>query len=68
MSFHKGQKVEVFQKSSDEAWESYMDELIGRHGIITDPDTSINDPESLVEVSINGKGTFRLPQDCLKAL
>jgi hypothetical protein len=68
MSFHKGQKVEVFQKSNDEAWESYMDELIGRHGIITDPDTSINDPESLVEVSINGKGTFRLPQDCLKAL
>lgn len=68
MSFHKGQKVEVFQKSIDEAWESYMDELIGRHGIITDPDTSINDPESLVEVSINGKGTFRLPQDCLKAL
>ncbi|WP_028324345.1 hypothetical protein [Desulfatirhabdium butyrativorans] len=68
MSFHKGQKVEVFQKSSDEAWESFMDELIGRHGIITDPDTSINDPESLVEVSINGKGTFRLPQDCLKAL
>ncbi len=68
MSFHKGQKVEVFQKSNDEAWESHMDELIGRHGIITDPDTSINDPESLVEVSINGKGTFRLPQDCLRAL
>lgn len=68
MSFHKGQKVEVFQQSSDEAWESYMDELIGRHGIITDPDTSINDPEALVEVSINGKGTFRLPQDCLKTL
>ncbi|MEW6260213.1 MAG: hypothetical protein AB1547_09945 [Thermodesulfobacteriota bacterium] len=45
-----------------------MDELIGRHGIITDPDTSINDPESLIEVSINGKGTFRLPQDCLRLL
>uniref|UniRef100_A0A7C4RTM4 Uncharacterized protein n=1 Tax=Desulfatirhabdium butyrativorans TaxID=340467 RepID=A0A7C4RTM4_9BACT len=68
MAFHKGQKVEVFQRSQDEAWEAYMDELIGRHGIITDPDTVINDPESLVEVSINGKGTFRLPQDCLRVL
>jgi len=68
MAFHKGQKVEVFQRSQDEAWEGYMDELIGRHGIITDPDTSINDPEALVEVSINGKGTFRLPQDCLRVL
>lgn len=68
MSFHKGQKVEVFRRSQDEAWEAYMDELIGRHGIITDPDTSINDPEALVEVSINGKGTFRLPQDCLRLL
>ncbi len=68
MSFHKGQKVEVFRRSQDEAWEAYMDELIGRHGIITDPDTSINDPEALVEVSINGKGTFRLPQDCLRHL
>ncbi len=68
MSFHKGQKVEVFQRSQDEAWEEYMDELIGRHGIITDPDTSINDPDTLVEVSINGKGTFRLPQDCLRVL
>lgn len=68
MAFHKGEKIEVFRRSQDEAWEAYMDELIGRHGIITDPDTSINDPEALVEVSINGKGTFRLPQDCLRVL
>ncbi len=45
-----------------------MDEFVGLHGIITDPDTSINDPEDLVEVSIDGKGTHRLPQDCLKLL
>ncbi len=40
MEFRKGQKVEVFQKSTDEAWEPYMDEFIGVHGMITDPDTA----------------------------
>jgi len=45
-----------------------MDEYIGRHGIITDPDTAINDPDALVEVSIDGKGTHRLPQDSLRLL
>lgn len=68
MIFRRGQKVEVFQRSSDESWEEYMEGLIGRHGIITDPDTEINDPDALVEVSLEDKGTFRLPQDCLRLL
>jgi len=68
MTLRKGQKVEIFRKSADESWEPFMDEFVGRHGMITDPDTAINDPESLVEVSINGKGTHRLPQDCLRPL
>ncbi len=67
-SFRKGQKVEIFQKSQDESWDPYMNEYIGRHGIVVDPDTSINDPDALVEVSIEGKGTHRLPQDCLREL
>jgi hypothetical protein len=65
MTLRKGQKVEIYRKSGDESWEPFMDDFVGRHGMITDPDTAINDPESLVEVSINGKGTYRLPQDCL---
>lgn len=68
MSLKQGQKVEIFQPSQDESWEDFMDAFIGRHGVITDPDASINDPDDLVEVSIVGKGTFRLPQDCLRLL
>jgi hypothetical protein len=68
MSFRRGQKVEVFRRSSDESWEDFMEDLIGRHGIITDPDTEINDPDALVEVSLEDKGTYRLPQDCLRVL
>ena len=68
MGFRRGQKVEIFKRSADESWEAYMDEFIGLHGIITDPDTSINDPDALVEVSLDEKGTHRLPQDCLRAL
>jgi hypothetical protein len=68
MVFRKGQKVEVCKRSQDEAWETYMNEFIGLHGIITDPDTAINDPDALVEVSLEGKGTHRLPQDCLRPL
>jgi hypothetical protein len=45
-----------------------MDEYVGLHGIITDPDATINDPDALVEVSLVGKGTHRFPQDCLKQL
>ena len=66
--FRRGEKVEVFQKSADEGWQDYMDEYIGLHGIITDPDTAINDPDALVEVSLVEKGTHRFPQDCLRKL
>ena len=68
MPLRKGQKIEVFRRSDDEAWEDYMDAFIGSHGIITDPDTSINDPDALVEVSLEGRGTHRLPQDCMRLL
>ncbi len=68
MQFRRGQKIEVYQPSKDEAWESYMGDFIGCHGIITDPDTAINDPDALIEVSLQGMGTHRLPQDCLRPL
>ena len=66
--FRRGEKIEVYQKSEDEGWQPYMDAFIGLHGIITDPDTAINDPDALVEVSLVGQGTHRLPQDCLRRL
>ena len=66
--FRRGDKVEVFKKSDDEGWQSYMDEYVGLHGVITDPDTVINDPDALVEVSLVDKGTHRIPQDCLRLL
>ncbi len=66
MEFQRGDKIEVVKKSTDEAWEPYMDDFIGSHGFVTDPDTVINDPDALIEVSLQGKGTHRLPQDCLK--
>ena len=68
MVFRQGQKVEIYRKSDDDSWEDYMDSYVGRHGIITDPDATINDPDALVEVSIEGKGTHRLPQDCLRKI
>jgi hypothetical protein len=68
MFFRKGQKIEIFKKSDDEQWASYMDEYIGCHGIIVDPDTVINDPDALIEVSLEDKGTHRFPQDCIRLL
>jgi hypothetical protein len=68
MTFKRGQRVEVFQKCQDDQWESYMDGFIGCHGIITDPDENINDPDALIEVSLVDKGTHRLPQECLRLL
>lgn len=68
MQFQRGNKVEVFKKSADEAWEDYMNDFIGCHGYIVDPDTTINDPDALIEVSLEGRGTHRLPQDCLMLL
>ncbi len=68
MTFHKGQMVRVLRRSTDESWEDYMDGLVGSRGIVTDPDTQINDPDTLIEVSLEDKGTYRLPQDCLEVL
>jgi len=68
MVFRQGQKVEIYQRSEDESWEGYMDEFIGMHGIVTDPDTSKNDPDALIEVSLDEKGTHRFPQDCLRII
>jgi hypothetical protein len=45
-----------------------MDAFIGLHGVVVDPDTSKNDPDDLIEVSLFDHGTHRLPQDCLRAL
>lgn len=68
MTFQRGDRIEVFTASGDDAWEPYMDDFLGCHGVIVDPDTSVNDPDALVEVSLEGKGTHRLPQDCLRRL
>jgi hypothetical protein len=68
MTFRRGQKVEIFKRSEDESWEEYMNLYVGLHGIVTDPDTAKNDPNALIEVSLDEKGTHRFPQDCLRAL
>ena len=68
MTFRRGQKVEVYRKSEDESWEEYMNQYVGLHGIITDPDTAKNDPNALIEVSLDEKGTHRFPQACLRLL
>ncbi len=68
MTFQRGDRIEVFKPSMDDAWEPYMNDFLGCHGVIVDPDTSVNDPDALVEVSLEGKGTHRLPQDCLRPL
>jgi hypothetical protein len=68
MTFRRGQKVEIFRASADESWEAYMNQYVGLHGMITDPDISKNDPDALIEVSLDEKGTHRFPQDCLRPL
>jgi hypothetical protein len=68
MPFRRGQRVEIYQKSRDESWEAFMDEFVGLHGIVTDPDTIKNDPDALIEVTLDEKGTYRFPQDCLRIL
>lgn len=68
MQLMRGDKIEVFKRSEDEAWEAYMDDFVGLHGFVTDPDTVINDPDALIEVSLEGRGTHRLPQDCLRRI
>jgi hypothetical protein len=67
--FRQGDKVEIYRISNDENWEPYMQEYLGFHGIVTDPDTVINDPQALVRVTLDGTGgTPRFPQDCLRRL
>lgn len=68
MTFRRGQKVEIFRASEDESWEAYMNQYVGMHGMVTDPDISKNDPDALIEVSLDEKGTHRFPQDCLRPL
>jgi hypothetical protein len=67
--FRQGDRVEIYRKSDDENWEQYMEEYIGFHGFVTDPDTVINDPQALVRITLDGTGgTHRFPQDCLRKL
>ncbi|MFH1630026.1 MAG: hypothetical protein ABIE47_15070 [Pseudomonadota bacterium] len=68
MAFRKGQKVEVYRKSEDESWQDYMDQYVGLRGVVTDPDTVKNDPDALIEVTLDKEGTHRFPQDCLRLL
>jgi hypothetical protein len=68
MVFRNGQRVEIYKKSGDESWEPYMNEFIGLHGIITEQDAVKNDPDALIEVSLDEKGTHRFPQDCLRVM
>jgi hypothetical protein len=68
MSFRRGDRVEVYRKSQDDEWQGYMDRYVGLHGIVTDPDMVKNDPDALMEVTLDGEGTHRLPQDCLRLL
>jgi hypothetical protein len=68
-AFRQGDKIQVHQRSEDQRWEDYMDEYVGYRGVITDPDTVINDPDALVQVTLEGTGgTHRFPQDCLRKL
>ncbi len=68
MTFRRGDRVEIYRKSKDEDWQPHLDRYVGVHGIITDPDTVKNDPEALIEVTLDGEGTHRFPQDCLRVL
>jgi len=68
MEFRRGQRIEVYRKSGDESWQDYMDRYVGLHGVVTDPDTVKNDPDALIEVTLDGEGTHRFPQDCLRAM
>ncbi len=68
MQFQKGNKIKIYKTSDDEAWEPYMDDFIGLYGMVIDPDTTINDPDALIEISLETKGTHRMPQDCLRLI
>lgn len=68
MSYRRGDRVEIYRKSRDDDWQAYMDRYVGLHGIVTDPDMVKNDPDALIEVSLDGEGTHRFPQDCLRRI
>jgi hypothetical protein len=68
MTFRKRQKVEVYKRSKDESWQDYMDRYVGLRGVVTDPDTVKNDPDALIEVTLDKEGTHRFPQDCLRVV
>ena len=55
-AFRQGDKVEVFRRSEDQRWEGYMNEYVGYRGVVTDPDMVINDPDALVQVTLEGTG------------
>lgn len=68
-AYRQGDKVRVHQRSKDPRWEDYMNEYVGYAGVVTDPDMVINDPDALVQVTLEGTGgTHRFPQDCLRRL
>ena len=68
MAFRRRQKVEVYKRSKDESWQDYMDRYVGLRGVVTDPDTVKNDPDALIEVTLDKEGTHRFPQDCLRVV
>jgi hypothetical protein len=46
-----------------------METYIGLRGVVSDPDAVINDPEALIQITLEGTGgTHRLPQECLRLL
>ena len=66
-AIRQGDKVQIHQRSKDQRWEEYMNEYVGYRGVVTDPDMVINDPEALVQITLEGTGgTHRFPQDCFK--
>ena len=66
-AFRQGDRVQIYQRSEDQRWEDYMNEYVGYLGVVTDPDTVINDPDALVQVTLEGTGgTHRFPQDCMR--
>lgn len=59
MGLKRGQRKDPMTTAGKVLW---MDANIGKHDITTDPDTFINDQDTLIEVSLEGMGTLRLPQ------
>jgi hypothetical protein len=46
-----------------------MNQYVGYAGVVTDPDMVINDPDALIQVTLERTGgTHRFPQDCLRKM